>query len=95
MFAVSKKQLEIWIVLMDNARIHKTERKINFIEEHGMMEFTFPLYSTELNKIENIFWRIIKSFKNLNSKELRGIIIEEIKNLSWIKFKNVFIFCYN
>ena len=70
-----------YILIMDNAKIHKTDRKINFIEKHGMVKFTFPLYSTELNIIENIFGRIVKSFNNLNSKELRGIIIEEIKNL--------------
>ena len=68
---------------MDNARIHRTEKIVNFIKEHGMVVFTFPPYSPELNKIENTFGRLKNkiSFKNLNSKEFRGIIIEEIKNL--------------
>ena len=48
-----------------------------------MVVFTSPPYSPELNKIENTFGRLKNkiSFKNLNSKEFREIIIEEIKNL--------------
>ena len=68
---------------MDNARIHRTEKIVNFIKENGIVVFTFPPYSPELNKIENTFWKLKNkiSYKNLNSKEFNEIIIEEIKNL--------------
>ena len=48
-----------------------------------MVVFTFPSNSFELNTIENNYGRlkIEKLFKYLNSKEFRGIIIEETNNI--------------
>ena len=67
---------------MDNARIHKTDKIIKLIKENKLVVFTFPPYSPELNKIEHTFGVIKKmSFQNLNTKEFKHIIIEEIKNL--------------
>ena len=43
---------------MDNARINRTERIANIIKIFGLVVFTFPPYSTELNKIENTFGRL-------------------------------------
>ena len=69
---------------MDNARIHKTQNEIQLIKENSIVWFSFPPYSSELNKVENTFGRLKNkiSFKNLNSKDLRHVIIEEIKHLS-------------
>ena len=71
---------------MDNARIHKTQNVIQLIKK-SIVWFSFPPYSPELNKVENTFGRLKNkiSFKNLNSKDLRHVIIEE-KNIS-VKFK--------
>ena len=46
-----------------------------------MVVFAFPPYSPEPNKIKNTFWRLKNKilFKNLNNKEYRGIIIEELR----------------
>ena len=68
---------------MDNARLHKTEGIVIFIKDHGIVILFFPPYSPELNRIENTFRRMknIISFNNLNSKELKEIIIEQIKIL--------------
>ena len=68
---------------MDNARIHKTDKIIKLIKENEWVVFTFPPYSPELNKIERTFG-VLKneiSFQNLNSKEFKHIIVEEIKKL--------------
>ena len=68
---------------MDNARIHKTDKIIKLIKENEWAVFTFPPYSPELNKIEHTFG-VLKNkiaFQNLNSKEFKHIIVEEIKKL--------------
>ena len=68
---------------MDNARIHKTDEIIKLIKENELVLFTFPPYSPELNKIEDTFG-VLKNkiaFQNLNSKEFKHIIVEEIKKL--------------
>ena len=81
---ISKSQLEIRTVfIMDNARIHKTEKIIKLIKEFKMVVFTIPPYSPELNRIEHTFGRLKNriSFKNLNSKDLKHVIMEEVKNL--------------
>ena len=68
---------------MDNARIHRTDKIAIIIKQNNMVVFTFPPYSPELNKIENTFGRLKNkiSFLNINSKEFKSIIIEEIKKL--------------
>ena len=58
--------------MMDNARIHRTNKVTKLIKDLKLIVFTIPPYSPELNKIENTFG-IIKnklSFKNLNIKPL-------------------------
>ena len=68
---------------MDNARIHRTERIANFIKKFGLVVYTFPPYSPELKKIENTFGKLKTriSFQNLNSKEFKHVITEEIKKI--------------
>ena len=68
---------------MDNARIHKTEKVINLIKQNNLVLFTFPPYSPELNKIENTFgWIKTRiSFANLNSKDFKKVIVEEINKI--------------
>ena len=48
-----------------------------------MVVFAFPPYSPELNKIRNEFERLKSniSFQNLNSKDLKSIIIEGKRKL--------------
>ena len=61
----------------------KQKKVINLIKENNLVFFTIPPYSPELNKVENTFGRLKNklSFKNLNCKEFRHTIIEEIKRL--------------
>ena len=68
---------------MGNERIHKTEKVINLIKQNNLVLFTLPPYSSELNKIKNAFGRIKKriSFANLNSKDFKKVIKEEISKL--------------
>ena len=68
---------------MDNARIHRTNKIASMIKQNKMVVFTFPPYIPELNKIENTFGRLKNkiSFQNLNRKDFKSIIIEEIKKL--------------
>ena len=88
-----KRQLELTIqkdqlknrtvLMMDNARIHRTNKVTKLIKDLKLIVFTIPPYSPELNKIVNTFG-IIKnklSFKNLNIKQLKQLAIEEIKNM--------------
>ena len=81
MLTIQKDQIKNRTVLMmDNARIHRTNKVTKLIKDLKLIVFTIPPYSPELNKIENTFG-IIKnklSFKNLNIKQLA---IEEIKNM--------------
>ena len=72
------------ILIMDNARIHRTDKIKQLLKNYEVVAFTFPLYSPELNKIENTFGRLKNklSFKNLNNKKFRHVIIEEIKKLN-------------
>ena len=68
---------------MDNARIHKTDKIIKLIKENEWVVSTFPPYSPELNKIEHTF-EVLKNkiaFQNLNAKDIKHIIVEEIKKL--------------
>ena len=75
------------LYIMDNARIHKTDKIVKLIKDWRLVVFTISPYSSELNKIEHTFGRLKNriSFQNLNSKDLKHIIIEEIKKL---KIKN-------
>ena len=68
---------------MDNARIHKTNKIVKLIKENKLIVFTFPPYSPQLNKIEHTFGTLKNkiSFQNLNKKEFKHTIIEEIKKL--------------
>ena len=69
---------------MDNARIHRTDKIKQLLKNYEVVAFTFPPYSPELNKIENTFGRLKNklSFKFLNIKEFKHVIIEEIKKLN-------------
>ena len=68
---------------MDNAKIHKTERIISLIKENSIVLFTFPPYYQELNKKENSFGQLKTriSFSNLNWKDFKKVIINEISKL--------------
>ena len=66
--------------IMDNGKINKTERVISLIKENNLVLFTFPLYSPELNIMENTFGRFKTriSFNNLNWKDFKNVIINKI-----------------
>ena len=53
------------------------------IKEHKLVVFTIPSYSPEFNKIENTFVGLknMISFQNLNCKDFKHVIIEEIRKL--------------
>ena len=68
---------------MDNSRIHRTDKIIKMLKDYKLVVFTFPPYSPELNKIENAFGRFKNriSFQNMQSKDFKHVIIEEIRKL--------------
>lgn len=55
------------IVIMDNARIHKSEKTKQLIEQKGAILKFQPPYSPFLNKIEH-YWSFIKRMIGLNRK---------------------------
>ena len=71
----------MWI--MDNERIHKTSKVIDWIKMLELIVFTIPPYSPELNKVEQSFGNLKKnmSFRNLNIKDFKKVIVEEIQKL--------------
>ena len=83
-FTINKDQLNRRTVLMmDNAKIHRTEKVVKLIKEMSFIVFTIPPYSPELNKIENSFGRLKNklSYRNLSIKHLKQVTIEEIQKL--------------
>ena len=68
---------------MDNAKIHKTLKVIELIKKLKLIVFSIPPYSPELNKVEHVFGSLKKniSFRNLNAKEFKQVIIEEIQKI--------------
>jgi len=55
------------VVIMDNARIHKSEKTRKLIESKGAMLKFQPPYSPQVNKIEH-YWAFIKKMIGLNRK---------------------------
>ena len=47
------------MIVMDNARFHKSEETRSIIEDHGHQPLFLPPYSPDLNPIEN-YWAILK-----------------------------------
>ena len=47
------------MIVMDNARFHKSEETREIIEDHGHQLLFLPPYSLDLNPIEN-YWAILK-----------------------------------
>ena len=71
------------IVMFDNASIHKTKEVKLLVKKLGWVVFTIPPYSPGLNQIEHTFG-ILKSKisrRNMNRKELKQIVVEEIRRL--------------
>ena len=64
--------------------MHESLKKItNLIKQNNLVLFTIPQYCLELNKIENTFKyiKMIISFFNLNRKDFKKLIVEEIRKL--------------
>ena len=71
------------VVMFDNASIHKTKKVKLLVKKLRWVAFSIPPYSPELNQIEHTFG-ILKSKiskRNMNGKELKQIVIEEIIKL--------------
>ena len=71
------------VVMFDNASIHKTKKVKLLVKKLRWVVFSIPPYSPELNQIEHTFG-ILKSNiskRNMNRKELKQIVIEEIIKL--------------
>ena len=81
---IQKNQLsKRTVIFMDNAKIHKTLKEIELIKKLKLIVFSIPPYSPELNKVEHVFGSLKKyiSFRNLNAKEFKQVIIEEIQKI--------------
>ena len=69
--------------MFDNASIHKAKKVKLLVKKLRWVVFSIPPYSPELNQIEHTFG-ILKSNiskRNMNGKELKQIVIEEIIKL--------------
>ena len=56
---------------------------LNLTKEMNLIVFSISFYSSELNKVKNIFC-ILKNkspFKNSNIKQIKSVVIEETQNL--------------
>ena len=53
------------IIVLDNARFHKTAKTVEIVEKHGHQLLFLPPYSPDLNPIEK-YWAVIKrKLKNI------------------------------
>ncbi len=66
------------LVILDNARIHKTQRTQELIEATGAKLLFLPPYSQEDNPIEHDFANI-KRLRKYNSEKERTEIIDMFK----------------
>ena len=48
------------VIIMDNARFHKSDKTRNIIEQHGHTLLFLPAYSPDLNPIEQ-YWATLKA----------------------------------
>ena len=71
------------VVMIDNASIHKTKEVKLLAKKLRWVVFTIPPYSPELNQIEHTFGLLKPkiSIRNMNGKELKQIVVEEIRRL--------------
>lgn len=79
-----KNQIERRTVLvLDNASIHKTISVADKIKNYGLIAFTLPPYSPELNNIENTFGTLKNKIarRNLANKNIINIVMEEVHDL--------------
>ena len=63
-----KVRVKNCFAIMDNARMDKTDKIIKLVKENKLILFTFPPYSSRLNKIEHKFKLQKKGFLFKKSK---------------------------
>jgi putative transposase len=54
-----------FVVILDNARVHKTKELLEYCKRHKIHLLFLPPYSPDLNKIEKIWGAIKKIFSRL------------------------------
>jgi transposase len=69
---------EEWILLQDNAPIHKGKKTLSWLEESQIQLVRHPPYSPDLNPIEFI-WKLMKDFVEKKSPENLSQLKERIK----------------
>ncbi|KAG1455878.1 hypothetical protein G6F46_004385 [Rhizopus delemar] len=85
-------ELRNFYVVMNNALIHISEDITQLIEARGYRAIDLPLYSPELNPIEN-FWSVIKNSVKQSAfqeaKDLKTRISEASESVSRKTFHNI------
>ena len=71
------------VLIIDNARIHKTNELRQYFKEKELKVFSLPEYSPELNDIEHTFGTLKYKLSrcNLNSKDFLYNITSQIQTL--------------
>lgn len=79
--------------LLDNARVHKTKKLKEYLENNPMKLIYNAPYHSETNPIENIF-SMLRNYLNRNPNKTKENLIESITNFINIdnktKFQNIF-----
>ncbi len=71
------------VVIIDNARFHKSKKTVELIEAAGCRIIFLPPYSPDFNPIEH-FWAAIKnSIRRLaeRSKDFYGAAVQVLENM--------------
>ena len=93
---LNKKYLKNKIIFLDNARIHKSKKAINYLEKNKINYiFNIP-YHSHLNPIEYVFSLLRKKLLSSdveNEKDIIKVLVEFKKEIIKEHVKNIFNKC--
>jgi transposase len=54
----TQTRIQNWVIVVDNAQIHKSLKVKNLVESQGFKLLFLPPYSPDLNPIEHVWWTL-------------------------------------